>query len=132
MSVKMNPKDCLEDLSFLDEIAGWSVNEMARTVGRMILGADHIAQILAEASATLVSTFSSNNPAYPKDLRELSGALKETAKAIESYSGIYTWCLAQGQTGRENVNALKELLPFLDTEELRQLQGWQDRAEHLQ
>ncbi len=122
-------QDCLDDLSFLDEIEGWSVNEMARTVGRMIQGADHIAQELANAAASMHNTYSLETPADPRALKELATALKETAKAIESYSAIYSWCLSQGQTGKENVNALRELLPYLDTHELRQLQAWQDRMD---
>ena len=123
-------RDALDDLDFLDALEGWSVNEMARTVGRMIQGEDQVAQCLATGAELLSKRFLSEMPiTTAKELQQLAGALQGVAKAIESYSGIYSWCVQQGQTGKTNADALQDLMPLLDLSEMRQLQAWLARLE---
>ena len=117
----MPRKDALDDLDFLDALEGWSLNEMARTVGKMIRGADNVAVALSlEAAASPVDTMR---------VQQLAVAMKNVSNAIESYAGLYTWCVAQGQTGRQRASALEELLPLLDVQETRLLQTWLRRLE---
>ena len=128
-------RDALEDLAsgdFLEDLEGWTAHDMVKTIGRMIKGADNIAKCLANGAETMSNRFSDDCPADPTDIDKLSKSLQATAKAIESYSMIYSWALGAGRTGNQaRHNALDDLMPFLDMDEMSILRGWMTRLEAI-
>ena len=120
----MPRKDSLPDMDFLNELEGWSPNEMARTVGKLFKGADKIAvkicQVVEEATID------------PKRIRDMCAAVDSIARSIERYTGIYAFATTQGQVGKNTATALEDLLPLLQASEMRQLQGWLARLEVFQ
>lgn len=116
--------DALDDLDFLSELEGWSPNEMARTVGKMFKGADRIASAMAEEAGI--------RPLDTRRVKDLAQALNNVGQALERYTLMYSFVVAQGQTGKTPTSTLDDLLPLLQPAEMRQLQGWLTRLETFQ
>src|SRR3990167_8496756 len=122
----MPRKDALEDLDFLNELEGWSPNEMARTVGKLFKGADKIARaIIRETEA---------NDVDPARIRNVCAAMDSIARSIVCFTCVYTFATAQGHLGKNSTaaTALDELLPLLQPSEMRQLTLWLARLETYQ
>jgi len=111
------------------EGGGWSVQEMAQTVGRMIRGADKLARTLADATESMQATYSMDTPATARDVSDLARALQSVATALTNYSEVYAWCTANGKTGKEDNNVLERVLSTCTAAEARFLDGLIARAE---
>lgn len=119
-------KDALEDFDFLNELEGWSPNEMARTVGKLFKGADKIARAIIAETDT--------EPLDPARIRNICMAMDSIARSIERFTGVYSFATAQGNMGKNSAaaSALEDLLPLLQPTEIRQLQLWLARLETYQ
>jgi hypothetical protein len=98
---------------------GFNIESMKRTAGKMIVGADHIAEHIADMSV--------RDDSDPREIREWAQALKHVTQSLEIYAGVSQWCEQFGQTGKETYNSLQDLIPYLDGNELHTLQGWMGR-----
>jgi hypothetical protein len=106
--------------ALLEEAQGFSLEAMTKTTGKMIRGADRLAERLADLALMEGSD--------AKEIRDLSQSLRNVTQSIEVYAGVYTWCEQYGQTGRDHTNALQDLIPYLDADELHLLQRWMSRV----
>jgi hypothetical protein len=116
---KSNPSHLWVD-ALLEEAQGFSLEAMAKTTGKMIRGADRIAERLADMALL--------DDSDPRVIKDLSQSLRNVAQSIEVYAGVHAWCEQYGQTGKDTYNSLQELIPYLDGDELHTLQRWMARV----
>jgi hypothetical protein len=107
-------------LEFLAEMDAWSTVDMQRTVAKMMRGAERIMERIVESASV--------QECDARRIKDLSTALKSVADSVERYTGIYAWCMQQGQVG-SHTTALEDLLPLLNNVETRELHGWMQRLE---
>lgn len=129
-------RDCLDDLALIEELeGGLDVSHMAQSIMRMVQAADRIAQTLTEAAMTLTQQHSAEAPATPADIKNLAGTLKQMTSALNAYSGVYAWCMAQAKQASGSGKAhdamatMDRLMDTLSATELRQLHYWMQRME---
>ena len=105
----------------LNEIqGGFSLAEMSKTAGKLIVAADKMAQRLVDA-------VNAPRDFGPKDLMALAAAMRSTSQALECYAGIYTWCEQFSVSSDDASSQLGDLLPVLTRDELHVLHGWMNR-----
>jgi len=109
-------------LDFMNELDAWSTVDMQRTVAKMMRGVENIMGAVIRASETDIDDKGARR------IKDLSGALKSIADSVERYTGIYQWCISQGQTGA-HATALEDVLPLLSIDETYQLNEWMRRLE---
>ncbi len=116
-------------LEYLNELDGWSVIDMQRTVGKMMRGVERIMdRITLVATGILVIPDDRNGQADARYMKDLASALKAIADSMERYTGIYAWCQQHGTTGN-STTALEDVLPLLNTEETHMMHQWMRRLE---
>lgn len=126
-------QDCLVEFDEItkkaQEASGWSKEDMAYTVAKLINGAGKLAKILANAMESMSESFTEESPATTRDLSDISRSLQAVTIALQNYSTIYTWCDATGKTGKEDDNALEKVLDVLNPQEMKLFYSWLARTE---
>ena len=125
----MKEKDALDDLDFLNDLEGFSLNRVTKTLTKLMESCEHMAVALALFGQGIAEGTEDLKLA-PRVLRDLANSVKMTSDTVVLYARLYQTFVTQARGSRaQNDGALHALIGVLDVEEISLLQGWLHRME---
>ncbi len=104
----------------LEEAQGLSLNGMVKTVSYLLSAGQNV--------ALRIATLAENQNVDPRECKEYATALKYLTQALQGYISVYAWVEHASVVVTDQRSALHDLVRYLSSSELEQLQGWLGRV----